>query len=161
MMMKLLNLLAVLSLAGAVPPQPTRNITGEASPLVFPADFAGNLTLVVRGSNFGSPSAQPSDLICRVKVPDFEATLPGPSGPATVINDTAIRCTLTGYLAHGAYGIAVESASNSDPQKKIWWSSGTSSVQFRNLVEATPSSRPYLSDRVQFTPSVEVACFIE
>ena len=75
----------------------------------------GTFTVIVRGTNFGTPQDQPSDLICRIKVPDYEVPLKDETGPATVINDIAIACTLVGYSTSGTYGIAVESASHSDP----------------------------------------------
>ena len=130
-----------------------RNITGSATPLIFPADTSREFTVIVRGTNFGTHAEQPDDLRCRVKVPDFEAFTSGPIGPATVLNDTAIECSLTGYAAYGTYGIAVESLSNSDPAKHQWWSSGTSKIIYRTLIEATPDRRPYLSNEL---PSAEL-----
>ena len=45
-------------------------------------------------------------------------------------------------------GIAVESPSHENPEKHLWWSHGTSDVQLRTLVEATPDKRPYISDHL-------------
>ena len=110
---------------------------------MVPADTVKNFSVVVRGVGFGAPATQPSDLICRLKVPDFEAAEAGPTGPARVINDTAIACSLTGYLTYGVYGIAVESASHSDPVKHIWWSHGTSAIQCAGqLAPPTRSAEP-------------------
>jgi hypothetical protein len=125
-----------------------RNITGVASPYVVPADGHGNFTCIVRGVGFGTRDEQPSDLICRMKPPDWEALAAGPFGPAVVINDTAIECELAGYLTYGIYSIAVESASHSDPSKHIWWSHGTSEIMYRNLVEVAPDRRPFLSNEL-------------
>lgn len=129
--------------------QPIRNITGSGTPFVVPSDASQAFKIIIRGQHFGTSATQPSDLMCRVKIPDFEAALAGPTGPARVINDTAIECTLSGYLTYGEYGIAVESASHSDPSKHSWWSSGTAAVQFRNLIEATPDKRPYMNDEIK------------
>ena len=127
----------------------TRNITGTTFPLVQPADSASPFPVIVTGTNFGTAADQPSDLICRVKTPDSEQPLPGPNCSARVINDTHINCTgLAGYITAGRFGVAVESASHSDPSKHIWWSHGTAQIEYRNLVEATPDRRPYLSDEL-------------
>ena len=130
--------------------QPQRNITGKAIPYVVPADIRANstFTVIVRGTNFGTPQSQPSDLKCRVKVPEWEAPFPDATGPATVLNETTIACKLNGYSTAGMYGIAVESASHSDPAKHVWWSHGTAPVHYRNFIEATPNRRPYMSDDI-------------
>lgn len=129
---------------------PARNITGSATPAVAPADVTTNTTLeyVVRGEGFGTRASQPSDLQCRLKVPDFEEQTVDPLGPASVINDTAIRCSLPGFLFSTSgvrYGIVVESPSHSDPAKHQWWSHGAADLQLRTLVEVAPDRRPYLS----------------
>ena len=135
--------------SGGCPNGYCRNMSGVTVPAVLPADAAGTFSLLVRGSNFGTPSNQPADLRCRLKTPDSEQPRSGPIGPAIVLNNTHVRCTeLGGYLTGGQFGVAVESPSNSVPSKHIWWSHGTSSAEYRNFLEVTPGRRPYLSDEL-------------
>jgi len=144
-----LFLLSVIGTSYGLDQHIIANITGNAFPLVAPSDGLSAFKVIVTGFGFGTAAAQPTDLLCRIKIPDFEAPLPGPTGPARVINDTAIECTLKGYLTFGKYGIAVESPSHEDPKKKIWWSHGTSVIELRTLVEATPDKRPYMSAQLE------------
>ena len=139
----MLHLLATLLLA--VTATATRNITGNTSPFLFPADTASSFQVIVTGTNFGTYANQPKDLRCRVKVPDNSQPKPGPISPAKVINDTHILCTsLSGYITAGQFGVAIESPA----AKRQWWSSGTANIEFRNFIEATPDMRPYLSDAI-------------
>jgi hypothetical protein len=144
----LLLLLAASSTASAVSPQ--RNITGTISPFIVPADATAPRVITVHGEGFGTRAAQPSDLICHVKDPDWA----GPANyskikvPAIVLNDTHVQCTLVGKYVPGPFGVCIESASHSDPAKHVWWSSGSGAGEFRVLVEPTPDRRPYLSSEI-------------
>ena len=152
--------LLLLLAASALPTtRATRNITGSSFPFIVAADGAAPSSFVVRGAGFGTAADQPSDLVCRAKFGDF---VPGINitqsrGPAKVLNDTAILCTGMGGVAPGgAAGIAVESASHSDPAKHVWWSSGVAAAQYATFVEVTPDRRPYLSNETS-TASLLVA----
>ena len=152
-------LLATLALAVVgCSAHPQRNVTGVASPYYLPSDAAVLWEVVVRGEGFGTPAEQPSDLTCVAKGSDW-ALLPGhgddgaggvqfywPNGTATVLNDTAVRCMLPGALTEGKISIAIESPSNADPAKHVWWSSGTSAAERVTMLEVTPGKRPYLSN---------------
>ena len=136
--------------AAADPAAAQRNVTGSISPFIVPADAAAARTIIVRGEGFGTRISQPADLICHVKMPDWA----GPANyskikvPATVLNDSAVQCTLTGNFVPGPFGVCIESASQSDPAKHVWWSSGSGAGEFRILLEPTPDRRPYLSSEI-------------
>jgi hypothetical protein len=131
-------MLRLLTLAGALMSIQAAKISG-ATPSFLVGDLVSPQNLTVHGTGFSRTRA--SDVItCHVRG-GLNAGLPRPNEvPGYVLSDSAVVCALFPYNISQHFIIEVWKNHHS-----IFSEGTNASFQYRNLIEATPTRRPFLS----------------